>query len=133
MIKETIELNVRYAETDQMGFVYYGNYAQYLEMARVAALKKIGISYKSLEETGFLLPVSHYSINYLKAAKYDDCLSISALIRTMPTNKVVFEYEVYRGEDLLATAETTLVFMNEEGKACRPPTFFIAQLNPFFS
>lgn len=133
MIRDTIKLRVRYAETDQMGFVYYGHYAQYLEIARVAVLKKIGVSYRELEEQGFLLPVSTYSIDYLKAAKYDDELLVTATIEQLPSNRVEFNYEVHREDTLLATAFTRLIFMDANGRACRPPKDFLDQLKPFFS
>ena len=133
MIKDEIKLRVRYSETDQMGFVYYGNYAQYLEIARVAVLKKVGISYKEMEEKGFLLPVSSYSINYYKAAKYDEELTIVVTISDMPTNRIKFDYVVKRDNVVLANAITTLIFMNKEGKACRPPNDFLTQLEPYFN
>ena len=132
MINQSTKVRVRYSETDRMGFVYYGNYAQYLEVGRVETLRSIGLSYKDLEDQGYLLPVKSYSINYMRAGKYDDELIVNTFIKAMPTNRIVFDYEVKRGEELLATASTTLFFMNEEGKACKPPDFFVNQLKPFF-
>ena len=83
MINHAIELRVRYGETDQMGFCYYGNYAQYLEVARVETLRKHGISYKELEEKCNLLPVRNYSITYVSPAKYDDLLAIHTEIKKL--------------------------------------------------
>ena len=78
MYSLTTKIRVRYGETDQMGFVYYGVYAQYYEVGRVELLRSLGISYKKLEEEGYLLPVVNFEINYKKAAHYADelnCLS----------------------------------------------------------
>ena len=133
MLKKTIEVEVRYSETDRMGFVYYGNYAQYLELARVAVLKEIGISYRELEDKGFLLPVRDFSIQYHRAAGYDDRLSVSAEIREMPTNRIIFDYLLKKEDRLIAEAKTTLIFMNPSGRACRPPQFFLDALLPYFS
>jgi len=133
MIEGKVELEVRYAETDRMGFVYYGNYAQYLELGRVALLKEIGISYKSLEDRGYLLPVHSFSIRYLKAAEYDDPIEVLTQIKELPSNRIKFDYELRKDEDLIATAETTLIFMNPKGRACRPPQFFLDQLKPYFN
>ncbi|MDP4586583.1 MAG: acyl-CoA thioesterase, partial [Flavobacteriales bacterium] len=76
MYTNKIEIRVRYSETDRMGYVYYGHYAQYFEVARVEALRNLGISYRSMEEDGIMLPVASYSIKYLKPAVYDDLLTV---------------------------------------------------------
>lgn len=133
MIQATIKLRVRYSETDQMGFVYYGNYAQYLEIGRVEALKTMGISYRRLEEEGYGLPVKDMNIQFLKAALYDDELSVTTVVRQKPSNKVFFEYEIYRGEELLIKATTTLFFMDRSKRACRPPLDFMKKIEPYFS
>lgn len=133
MIKESIKINVRYAETDQMGFVYYGNYAQYFEIGRVEALKKIGLSYREIEERGFMLPVKSLHINYIKAAKYDDTLNIITTIKERPSNRIRFDYEIYRENELLVEGDTTLFFMSKEGRPIKPPQFFVEMVQPFFS
>lgn len=132
MIKEALKVNVRYAETDQMGFVYYGNYAQYFEIGRVEALKKLGLSYREIEERGYMLPVKSLQVNYIKAAKYDDTITIVTYIKEKPTNRIRFEYEIYRSDELLVNGDTTLFFMNKEGRPVKPPQFFIEMLQPFF-
>ncbi len=132
MIKEEIKLRVRYAETDQMGFVYYGHYAQYFEIGRVEALKKIGLSYREIEEKGFMLPVKSLNIDYKRAAKYDDELKVVTTIPEMPNNRIRFDYEIFREEELLVTGSTTLFFMNLEGRPIKPPQFFIEMVQPFF-
>ncbi|KAA3651449.1 MAG: acyl-CoA thioesterase [Bacteroidetes bacterium] len=133
MIRASVEFRVRYAETDQMGFVYYGNYAQYFEIGRVEALKKVGVSYRALEESGIRLPVKELHIEYIKAAKYDDLIRVTTTIQNMPTNRIVFDYIIERDRDVLVKGQTTLFFMNEQGKACRPHADFLNQLKPFFS
>ena len=133
MINNESKIRVRYAETDQMGFVYYGKYAEYFEIGRVAALKEVGISYRSMEEKGYLLPVKELKVNYKRAAQYDDELTIVTEVRDLPSNRITFYYTIKRGEELLVDGETTLFFMDRSSKPCRPPQFFIDQMKPFFN
>ncbi len=132
MITAKIKIRVRYSETDQMTFVYYGNYPQYLEIGRVEALKKIGLSYRDLEEKGYMLPVKTLHINYIKAAKYDDELEIVTKVKEMPSNRIRFDYEIFRGDELLIEADTTLFFMDLDARPCRPPAFFLDLMKPYF-
>ncbi|MFT7297072.1 MAG: acyl-CoA thioester hydrolase, partial [Flavobacteriales bacterium] len=113
MHTSTVEIRVRYAETDQMGFVYYGNYATYFEVARVEALRSLGLSYKEMEVQGVMLPVVDFSIKYHAPATYDDLILVKTTIKTMPTSKIHFTYECLHGDKVLTTAETTLVFVNK--------------------
>ncbi|MBL4709567.1 MAG: acyl-CoA thioesterase [Flavobacteriales bacterium] len=133
MIQATTKLRVRYSETDQMGFVYYGNYAQYLEIGRVEALKTVGVSYRKLEEDGYGLPVKEMNIEYIRAALYDDELIISTTIHKKPSARVFFEYEIHRGEELLIKATTTLFFMDRSKRACRPPADFMKRMEAYFN
>ena len=80
MYKSEVKLRVRYAETDQMGYCYYGNYAQYFEVARVESLRSLGVAYKDLEDMGIILPVTHFQIKYLKPAFYDENLSVKSYL-----------------------------------------------------
>lgn len=115
MITFSTSLRVRYGETDQMGFCYYGNYAQFLEVARVEALRTCGFSYKELEEQGVLLPVRSYSIKYLSPAKYDDVLTIKTTITKLEGTRIEFSYVIQNSEDvLIATADTELVFVSAD-------------------
>ena len=132
MYKHEINIRVRYAETDKMGFVYYGNYATYLEVARVEALRNLGVTYKNLEDSGVLLPVIDYSISYKSPAFYDDNLTIKTSILELPKVKIKFVYEVLRGEELLCNANTTLVFMNENRKPIRCPESLTHAFNSHF-
>ena len=133
MIKSKTTLRVRYSETDQMGFVYYGNYPQYLEIGRVDALKTVGVSYRSMEESGYGLPVKELVIKYHKAALYDDELVVTTTIKDLPTNKIIFDYKIHRGEDLIITAQTTLFFIDAAKRACRPPSSFIEKMKDYFN
>ncbi|WP_424000449.1 acyl-CoA thioesterase [Maribacter sp. IgM3_T14_3] len=108
-----ISFRIRYSETDQMGVVYHGNYAQYLELARVEWLRSLGISYKSMEEGGIMLPVISLSIKYLKPALYDDLITVKVILTKKPAVRIEFDYEILNeAGDLLATANTVLVFMD---------------------
>ena len=115
MISRQIEIRVRYAETDQMGYVYYGNYAAYFEMGRVELLRSIGTSYKKIEEEGIMLPVRDFSTRYIKPALYDDLLTLTTHLTEIPSTRIHFEYEIHNEEGtLLCKAETTLVFVSKE-------------------
>jgi acyl-CoA thioester hydrolase len=129
------KIRVRYSETDRMGFVYYGNYAQYFEVARVEALRNLNLSYKELEENGIMLPVRSFSIDYFKPAHYDDLLTIETLITDLPTAKIKFSYTTFNEQKVLLNKATVeLVFMDAKtGKPTRPPSQFFDQLKPFFS
>ncbi len=108
-----ISFRVRYAETDQMGVVYHGNYAQYLEMGRVEWLRQFGVSYKSMEENGVMLPVIFMRMNFKKSAVYDDLLSVHTKLKKMPSVKIEFEFEIFNEQDeLLVEAEVALAFMD---------------------
>ena len=133
LISET-KIRVRYGETDQMGYVYYGNYAQYYEVARVDALRKIGFRYKEIEEKGILLPVLDYSIHYNKPAFYDDELTIVTTIKELPSVRITFHYECFNEKkELLNTGVVTLVFIDKErNKPCIPPDWFMDEVEKYF-
>lgn len=128
------QVRVRYAETDNMGYVYYGNYAAYYEVARTEMLRSTGISYKELEDMGVMLPVIELHCQYIKAAKYDDLITINIYIREKPGNRIKFEYELFNEEgELLNTGSTQLVFVDmERNRPCRPPAIFQEKMAPFF-
>ena len=135
MFEHACRLRVRYAETDRMGYVYYGVYAQYFEVARVEALRALGISYREMEDGGVMLPVHDLSLKYHKPALYDDELTIIARIATLPTVRIRFTYEVRNGRDVLLTeGETTLVFVDKvTGRPCRAPQDLLDRMSPYFS
>ena len=125
MASSQIEIRIRYGETDQMGFCYYGNYAQFLEVARVETLREQGISYKELEEKGILLPVRNYSIKYIAPAKYDDIIQINTEISDIKNSQIIFKYSIYLEQKLIATAFTELVFVSKENyKPMKVPADF---------
>jgi len=127
-------LRVRYAETDQMGYVYYGNYSTYYEVARVEALRSLGITYKQVEEAGVIMPVLRNSSLYIKPARYDDLLNIKVIIKAAPGARVIFNYEFFIDDTLIHTGETTLAFVNKATfKPCKVPDMMAKVLNPFFN
>ncbi len=110
---------VRYGETDQMGVVYHGNYAQYLEIGRVEWLRQLGVSYKSMEERGVMLPVISLQMNFKKSARYDDLIMVRTKLKRIPSVKIEFDFEILNEEkELLVEANTVLAFMDM--KSMRP-------------
>jgi acyl-CoA thioester hydrolase len=114
MFKAATTVRVRYAETDQMGVVYYGNYAQYFEVGRAESIRSLGYTYKDMEEEGVIMPVVEMQIKYLRPAKYDDLLTIKTEVRELPTGyKITFHQEVYNEqEQLLCAGHVSLFFMD---------------------
>jgi len=133
MYQSNVNIRVRYAETDQMGYCYYGNYAMYYEVARVETLREIGFNYKSLEEDGVLLPVIEFNIKYLKPAFYDDQLKIICKIPIIPTVRIKFEYETYNEKkEMINFGSTTLVFLNKiSKKPVNCPKHLLDKLNQY--
>jgi len=126
----TFSFRVRYAETDQMGVVYHGNYAKYLEIGRVEWLRALGITYRSMEDSGIMLPVIFLQISYKKSAKYDDLITIETRLKKTPLVKIEFDYKIY-GEDgeLLAEANTVLGFIDmATGKPRKCPDYILEKL-----
>lgn len=119
MLLNKISFRVRYGETDQMGVVYHGKYADYLEIGRTEWLRSLGVTYKSMEEEGVILPVINLQVNYIKSAKYDDLITVTTSLKAKPMVRIGFNYEIAdENGTLLATAETTLAFM--DSKRMRP-------------
>ena len=127
MIHTIHSLRVRYAETDSMKYVYYGNYATYLEVARVELFRSLGISYSEIESRGIWLPVSDLQIKYIKPGIYDELLEIHTFIKEIPGAKLKFEYEIFNEkEELISTASTTLFFLDaEKNKVIKCPKFLL--------
>ena len=134
MFQHEIQLRVRYAETDQMGYVYYGNYATYFEVARVEAMRAVGFSYKKMEERGVMMPVLELKNWFKNPGYYDELLTIRISIPRMPTFKILFQYDVI-GEDgrEVNSGETTLVFVRRDtGKPIRMPAELTELLAPYY-
>lgn len=125
---------MRYGETDQMGYVYYGLYAQFYEVGRVEMIRSLGLTYKSFETGGIMMPVLELKCKYIKPARYDDLLSIHTILTRLPETRIHFQYEIFNEENtLLNLGETTLVFVKmESGKPCSPPESLMEALNPYF-
>ncbi|HZW77973.1 MAG TPA: thioesterase family protein [Flavobacteriaceae bacterium] len=131
MKKNLTKIRVRYGETDQMGVVYYGNYALYIEQGRTEWLRDLGISYKWMEDQNIMLPVVHLSIDYKASAFYDDLLTIETTLEEIPNVKIIFNYKIFNEQNkLLATAKTILVFIEKDsGKIRRAPDFLLERIN----
>ena len=127
MKEHQVQLRVRYSETDQMGVVYHGNYVYYLEIARIEWLRKHGISYKKMEESGVMLPVVSLTINYKKPAGYDDLLTVKAIIKNKPGVKIEFDYEIINEQgEIITTASTILVFVDKTtNRPTRAPQYIL--------
>ncbi len=130
MYKNKITTRVRYGETDQMGYVYHGNYAQYLEMGRLEWLRELGISYKEMEENGIMLPVYSLNLRFIKPAFYDDILTITTTIKKTPSVRIEFEYQIHnQNGELINNAETTLVFIDmKSGRPVKCPNYILNKL-----
>ncbi|MBT8385653.1 MAG: acyl-CoA thioesterase [Bacteroidia bacterium] len=135
MLHHEIKFRVRYGETDQMGYVYYGNYAQYFEMGRVEWLRNLGISYKRMEELGIMLPVLNLNINYLKPAKYDDLLTLKTTLLKKPSVRIEFDFELFNEDNVLLTKGfTSLVFIDiAKNRPTKAPDYILEKINPFFN
>lgn len=129
--KNETKVRVRYGETDQMGYCYYGNYAQYFEVGRVEALRNLGMSYRELEEKGIMLPVTELNVKYKNPAKYDDELTIETIVRELKGVRIIFDYIIYNlKRDIIAQASTTLVFVSKENmRPTQPPAEFMDLIN----
>jgi acyl-CoA thioester hydrolase len=134
MYKHNTQIRVRYGETDQMGYVYYGNYAVYFEVGRVEALRNLGMSYKQLEQQGIMMPVLEHTSRYLQPATYDELLTLVTSVKELPRARITFHYEIYNDADrLIHSGETQLVFLNAGTmRPCRPPEALLSLLRPFF-
>ncbi len=136
MYRTETKIRVRYGETDQMGYAYYANYALYFEVGRTEMLRSLGFTYKEWEDSGILLPVRSLSINYKTPARYDDLLTVTTILKELPSARISFDYEVTNEQDqVICTANTVLVFVDAAtGRPTRPPENFLMALqkeNPF--
>jgi acyl-CoA thioester hydrolase len=134
MFEHTTKVRVRYGETDQMGYMYYGNYAEFYEVGRVEMLRSLGMTYSGMEQSGIMMPVLELKARYLKPARYDEMISIKVIMDKMPGVKIHFRYELYNEQDeLINQAETLLAFINmKTNRPCLPSPEFIDKMKPFF-
>lgn len=133
MNKNETNLRVRYGETDQMGVVYHANYASYFEVGRTEWLRQYGITYKSMEENGVMLPVIYLAINYKNSARYDDLVKVKTMLKKMPLASIEFDYELTNENgDLLATGNTVLAFIDmERNRPTRCPKYLLDKLQDY--
>ena len=125
---------VRYADVDQMGFMYYGNYAKLFEIGRVEALRNLGVRYKDLEEDGIWMPVYENNSKYLEPANYEELLTIKCILKDLPKARIVFETEILNeSKKIIHKRLTTLVFIKSDTqKITLCPQIIIEKLAPFF-
>src|SRR5665213_3001061 len=134
MFEHSTKIRVRYGETDQMGYMYYGNYAEFYEVGRVEMLRSLGLTYSGMEESGIMMPVLELKCKYLKPALYDEEITVKVIMDKMPGIRIHFRYELFNEKDeLINTGETLLVFINmKTNRPCLPPQDFLDELKPFF-
>ena len=135
LIHDVTDIRVRYFDTDQMGIVYYGNYARFYEIGRVEALRHLGLNYKEIEERGISMPVYDLNSRFIRPARYDDLLTIRVTIPQLPKTRFMFAYEIFNQDgQLLNTGQTTLVFVRSDtGRPCSAPADLIDAAKPFFA
>ena len=132
MITSRAQVTVRYAETDMMGIVYHANYLPWFEIGRTTLLKEIGVPYRQLETDGYRLPVLEITAKYTRPAVYDDALTIVTRMNDKPLLRVRLDYEVFRGEELLATGHSIHAFVDLKGRPVRPPASVVAAMSKIF-
>ncbi|HEY8955862.1 thioesterase family protein, partial [Chitinophaga sp.] len=135
MFISTTTIRVRYGETDQMGYLYYGNYGLYYEVGRAEAIRELGFSYRELEEQGVIMPVAELNVKYLRPAYYDDLITVKTILKELPkTSKIQFHSELYNEKnELLNVGVTTLVFIDVKTKQkAGLPEDLKKRLAPFF-
>ena len=130
MKKSSTKTRVRYSETDQMGVVYHGNYAQFFEMGRTEWLRSLGVTYKDMEMNGIMLPVISIHFNFIKSAVYDDILTIHTFLKKEPLVKIEFNYEIKNQlDELICTGSSVLAFINSKTmKPTRCPDYLLKEL-----
>jgi acyl-CoA thioester hydrolase len=116
-------IRVRYAETDRMGLLHHANYLVYFEQGRTELLRAQGLTYKDLEDQGFLLVLTRLQVRYKSPAYYDDLLTLRTTVVRTTLVKIEHRYELFRGETLLAEAETTLGCVDRQGRVQPLPQF----------
>ncbi|MFN3555460.1 MAG: acyl-CoA thioesterase [Bacteroidales bacterium] len=129
LVSET-QVRVRYSETDQMGYVYYGNYPEYFEVGRAEAMRQLGMTYREMEQKGIMMPIASMNLKYVRPAFYDQLLTIRTIVKELPTSRMHFFYEVYNEkQELLTTGETVLAFIDTRSRRpCPAPDWFVDAL-----
>ena len=128
------QIRVRYADTDQMGYVYYGNYAHYYEEARAEAIRALGFPYKTMELEGIMLPIVRMNIKYIAPAFYDELITVRSILEELPNRFINFKYEIYNeAAKLINEGETQLIFVDAKTrKLTHAPKDIMDKLRPYF-
>ena len=128
-------LRIHYALTDQMGVVYHGNYAQFYEIGRTEALRSLGLTYKSIEEIGVIMPVIDMHMKFVRPAVYDDLIRIDITVKELPLHhKIIFHGEIFNEKNqLLNAGEVTLYFMDAKTmKRVNMPEEIVEKMREFY-
>ena len=135
MFVHSTKIRVRYADTDQMGYMYYGKYAEFYEVGRVEMLRSLGLTYKAMEDSGIIMPVTELKCKYIRPAFYDEEITVKVIMEKMPSVRIHFRYELSNEkQELINLGETTLVFISQENKRpCLAPEDFLNKLNVHFN
>ncbi|MBK8967523.1 MAG: acyl-CoA thioesterase [Lewinellaceae bacterium] len=136
MYSHDTQLRVRYGETDQMGYLYYGRYAEYFEVGRVETIRSLGLTYKELEDNhGIWLPVVSMDMRFVRPAYYDDLITIHTEIRKLPGAYITFHCELFNEKRKLINvgAVRLCFFKATEKKVVQAPEFLLEKLHPYFS
>lgn len=125
MIQHDYTFRVMYPDTDKMGVVHHSNYVRYYEAARWELFRSIGISYHSVEESGYMLPVIQMNLRFIRSAHYDEQLTVRTTLKTMKGVRIWFTYKLFNEmEQLINEAECELAFVDRDSwKPCGPPSF----------
>lgn len=135
MYTSETQIRIHYALTDQMGVVYYGNYAQFYEIGRTESIRTLGFTYKQIEAMGIFLAVTDMHVRYFRPAKYDDLITVKTTLREIPLHhKIVFHGEIFNQEnELLNTGDVTLYFLDAKTmKRCNMPAALKEKLLKYF-
>jgi len=132
MITSRIELTVRYSETSPMGFARHDRFVPWFEIGRAAMLKEHGLDYRDFEAMGYFMPVLEVGVKYYRPARYDDVLSIVTFLRSRPAFRVRLEYQVWRGDELLAEGHSVQAFVSLQQRPIKPPASFLAKVDALF-
>lgn len=136
MYNHDIKIRVRYGETDQMSYVYYGNYAQYYEVGRVEMIRSLGLTYKDLEDKfGVLMPVMSMNVRYIRPAYYDDSLKIITTVKKIPEDYIDFHVEIFNeDEKIVNQAKLRLFFISKaSGERIKAPQILVEKLQAQFN
>ncbi len=135
MFTHETQIRVRYGETDQMGYLYYGNYAQYYEVGRAEAIRSLGLSYSEMEAVfGVMMPVMSLQMRFVRPALYDELVTVKTTLRHLPTDTITFYMEIYNEKKKLVNGGSVkLCFVDmKSGKTVPTPQYLIDALKGFF-